>query len=486
MQHELKRNPFSISFRLVSLISLTTIVAFLIFTFIMVQTVEKHFEQIDFRVMDKIQSSMIDILGKKNIELEEKISLVNSLMSGIENGYVSLENSDGEIVLSSKNNTDYFYAIKQTLAEYKRDLTQVQRLTLRNVELPTPNAKDKLTDSFRITISPITFTIHGEQVDYRLTTIMSTSLHAYYLDKLKLSSTVLATFTCIISIIIVLITVYKAHAPLRIISKQINGITSANLNERIDPDYVPSELKQLAYSFNEMLCKIEDVFKRQSNFSSDIAHEMRTPITNLVTQSQYTLSRPRSNEEYRELIYSNLEEYERMAKMVNDMLFLSQTEDTHLLNGNIESFLPQEQMKKVINYFEFLAEDKGIPLKLWGESCHVDGNPAMFKRAIGNLISNAIRYTPEGQSITIAIYEHSTKVDIHIINQGKPIPEEHLSHLFERFYRVDESRCRVSEGSGIGLAIVKSIALAHKGNVKVISNERVTVFTLTLPKPSKK
>lgn len=140
-----------------------------------------------------------------------------------------------------------------------------------------------------------------------------------------------ASVISILIVFIVLLAVHKGHAPIRSVSRQIQNITSKDLDVRLDPQTVPIELEQLVLSFNHMIERIEDVFTRQSNFSADIAHEIRTPITNLITQTEIALSQSRSQKELEDVLYSNLEELTRMAKMVSDMLFLAQADNNQLI-----------------------------------------------------------------------------------------------------------------------------------------------------------
>ena len=244
---------------------------------------------------------------------------------------------------------------------------------------------------------------------------------------------------------------------------------------------VPIELEQLVLSFNHMIERIEDVFTRQSNFSADIAHEIRTPITNLITQTEIALSQTRSQKELEDVLYSSLEEFSRMSRMVSDMLFLAQADNNQLIPEQKTLNLADE-VNKVFDFFEAWAEEKEVTLRFTGNGCWVNGDPLMLRRAISNLLSNAIRYTPGQQAVTIQVSESAGQAKLVVENPGAPIAPEHLPRLFDRFYRVDPSRQRKGEGSGIGLAIVKSIVTAHHGSVVVESDSRSTRFILTLPK----
>lgn len=286
---------------------------------------------------------------------------------------------------------------------------------------------------------------------------------------------------CLLTIFIVYFLVIKGLKPLKEVSDEIKNVTSENLSVRLDPTSVPKELKQLTESFNQMIVKIEDVFVRQTNFSADIAHEMRTPITNLMTETQISLNKSRTKEELVEVLYSNLEEYNRLSRMISDMLFLAQADDNRLIPEKKQVDV-QSEIALIFDYFEFLAEDNEIQLKMVGEANIILADKDMLRRALTNLISNAIRYTPKGDTVSINLASVQNGIEIIVSNPGNKIPEEHLPKLFDRFYRVDKSRQRKNEGSGIGLAIVKSIILTHKGTINVKSDEYSTRFTIFLPK----
>ena len=310
---------------------------------------------------------------------------------------------------------------------------------------------------------------------------LSINFHLHYLDALKKNLFAIAAAISLLIIVVIRIAVRQGHLPLRNVSTAIKNITSENLDARLEPSRVPVELEQLVISFNHMIEKIEDVFTRQANFSADIAHEIRTPVTNLVTQTEIALSQNRSQKELEDVLYSSLEEYNRMTRMVSDMLFLAQADNNQLIPDRAIFDLRAEVMK-VFDFFEAWAEERNVTLKFNGMPCLTEGDPQMFRRAINNLLSNALRYTPEGKAVTVSLREQENNVELVVANPGVPIPEEHLPRLFDRFYRVDPSRQRKGEGSGIGLAIVKSIVSAHHGKIRVESDAVSTRFILSVPK----
>ncbi len=198
-----------------------------------------------------------------------------------------------------------------------------------------------------------------------------------------------------------------------------------------------------------------------------------------MTQTQVALSSARDKDEYKEVLYSCLEEYERMAQMVGDMLYLAQA-DNGLLKPGTESVNLANETRNLFDYFEAWAEERAVTLTLTG-SASVPGDRLMLRRALSNLISNAVRHTPQGQVVRVSLAGHGDKATVAIENPGPEIPAEHLPRLFDRFYRADPSRQRKGDGAGLGLAIVKSIVEAHRGSINVVSSSRLTRFQITLP-----
>lgn len=272
----------------------------------------------------------------------------------------------------------------------------------------------------------------------------------------------------------------RGLAPLQAIKRQAADITAHRLHTRIPVASVPVELVGLVETLNEMLTRLETSFSQLSAFSSDIAHELRTPVSNLLTQTQVMLSKSRSPDEYRDVLASNSEELERLSRMIADMLFLAKS-DNQLLVPHAEKLNLRDEVSELFAFYEALAADKAITLTCSGTGV-VFGDRLMLRRAVSNLLSNALRYTPTGERITVRIDDSTdTVVKLSVENPGKAIPPEHLPRLFDRFYRVDGSRQRFTEGVGLGLAITRSIMRAHGGDASVHSDATGTVFELTIP-----
>ncbi|MBC7683773.1 MAG: heavy metal sensor histidine kinase [Bdellovibrionales bacterium] len=267
---------------------------------------------------------------------------------------------------------------------------------------------------------------------------------------------------------------------LRAMGREVGGITARHLDARLSAAAVPAELAELADTLNGMLARLEDSFRRLSNFSSDLAHELRTPVSNLLTQTQVTLSKSRTGDEYRDILASNAEEFERLARLVSDMLFLAKSEND-LAMPSREPISLADEVSSVLEFYEALAEEKGIVVTLVGQGT-ISGGRLMMRRAICNLVSNAVRHTSPGGTITVQILEHGRSwIELQLENVGEGIPAEHFPRLFERFYRIDFARQRQSEGAGLGLEITKSIVRAHGGEADVSSANGVTTFCLKFP-----
>lgn len=316
-----------------------------------------------------------------------------------------------------------------------------------------------------------------------LTLAIATNInfHLHYLDSFRSYLRIITAAACLIAIFATWLAVYQGHAPIRRVSQEIRHIRSDQLFIRLVPSTVPVELTELAVSFNEMLNRIEEGFQRLSNFSADIAHEMRTPITNLKTQTEVALSQSRDVHQYREILYSNLEEYERMAKMVGDMLFLAQA-DNNQLKPELVSVDLAAEVQALFDYFEAWAEERSVSLIREGPVLRIQGDRLMIRRALSNLLSNAIRYSPAGRAVTVSLAANSSDMAvIRVYNHGLMIDPEHLPKLFDRFYRADPSRQRKGDGAGLGLAIVKSIIEAHGGKITAKDEGGQMVFEIKLP-----
>jgi len=267
--------------------------------------------------------------------------------------------------------------------------------------------------------------------------------------------------------------------PLKEITQAIERISVTKLDGRLDTHQWPKELKTLALSFNEMLTRLDESIQRLSQFSANLAHELRTPLHNLIGQTDVTLAQARTSEEYQRVLISNLEEYERLKSILESLLFLARADNSQmalhktLLDG-------REVLEGILCYQSIIAEEQSIFLCCRGGGV-VLADLELFRRAVNNLISNALRHSLHSEKIIISIHEdiHETLITVQDFGQG--ISSEHLDYLGQQFYRADAKD--TVAGNGLGLAIVKSIMNLHEGNIKIESQLGVgTTVRLSFPK----
>lgn len=268
-------------------------------------------------------------------------------------------------------------------------------------------------------------------------------------------------------------------APLAQLAARAGEVTARRLGNRLDLKDAPRELHGLADSINRMLERLEESFRALEQFSADIAHELRTPLNNLLLQTQVTLSRPRSPEEYHDALHSNLEELERLQRMVANMLFLARA-DRGMIELNLEPVELRPEIESIVEYFDAAAAERGQRIAVHGQGT-LRADRLMVRRAVNNLLSNAVRYSPHGASIEIGIVADAAGCSITVSNPSEAIPQEELRRLFARFARRDGSRGRDVEGAGLGLAIVDSIMKLMGGSVQASSANDAVAFVLRFP-----
>lgn len=269
--------------------------------------------------------------------------------------------------------------------------------------------------------------------------------------------------------------------PLHAIAHQAQLITAQRLDMRLDATAAPNELHVLVQAFNDMLDRLHDSFQRLSQFSADLAHDLRTPINNLMVQTQVVLSHPRTMDEYLASLASNIEEYERLARMVENMLFLARADHAEFSLAK-QSLTLNGELRRIADYFEGVAEDAQVQLVVEAGGT-LEADPILFRRAVNNLVANAVRYTPAGGVIRLSTQLRSEETAITVTNRGIGIEPENLSRLFDRFYRVDQARSDSASSAGLGLAIVQSIMTLHGGRAEVESVvHEETTFRLIFPR----
>ncbi len=273
----------------------------------------------------------------------------------------------------------------------------------------------------------------------------------------------------------------RAMRSLYRLTETTQKITVSSLHKRIDPNRWPKELKNLGTAFNDMLGRIENAVKNLSEFSGDLAHELRTPINNLMGEAEIVLSRPHTLAEYQQVLESHLEELQRLAHMIENILFLARTENPKL-DIKKENINIANEINLICEFYQAMADENNLRLSVVGNA-FLDVNPIMFRRMLSNLLCNSIKYTPAGGSIQFTVKEKIDAVEITLTDTGIGMAPEHLPKLFNRFYRIDSARARSAGGIGLGLPIVKSIVELHHGTITIESEvNKGTIICLTFPR----
>ncbi|MFZ6657434.1 heavy metal sensor histidine kinase [Undibacterium sp. TJN19] len=270
---------------------------------------------------------------------------------------------------------------------------------------------------------------------------------------------------------------------LSLLAKQTATIGIDKLAIRIASQGSPQELRPLIAGFNAMLDRLETSFAQLSQVSADMAHDLRTPISNLLGQTEVALGQKRTVDYYEKLLGSNFEELQRLSRMIDNMLFIARAEhaDHAIERKELDAAV---ELARLADYFDGLADENGITIT-WHGSGMIWADPDLLRRALANLLSNAVRHADKGTAITLSSQasdeQGSRCTHITVENQGNCLETQHLARLFDRFYRVDSSRRASSGGSGLGLSIVRSIMLLHQGRWEVTSHEGLTRFSLFFP-----
>ena len=271
--------------------------------------------------------------------------------------------------------------------------------------------------------------------------------------------------------------------PLEHLSAEAQALRPQALSQRLNVAALPVELSELAGAFNGALGRLEDAYQQLEAFNADVAHELRTPLANLIGGTQVALSRPRGAGELQEALQSNLEELERLRSIINDMLFLARADQGEAATGRVDTRVVDE-VDKTIEFFEFVLDESGCTAEVEGDvQAHAALDQALFRRALSNLLQNAIEHSAPGASLVVAITLRDAALWIGVRNPGAPICAQHLPRLFDRFYRVDAARNNGNgdhRGHGLGLAIVKAVARMHGGSVAADSTGGTTTVAFSV------
>jgi two-component system, OmpR family, heavy metal sensor histidine kinase CusS len=461
-------NRISLTQRLTLMFVLAASAVLLVLGFVIAASVQQHFEDLDMEVlsgkMELTRQALQRVHSQQGLT-EFTHQLAYSLVGHHGMEVMVIDADESVIFATGHASFDTALLIRQaTQAPDQPALWQLDAQTYRGLAARLPTAiADTTGQPLRVFVAVATDIAHHQ-------TFMQSFVHTLWL---------FVAGAALLTGVLGWVAVRRGLAPLRAMRRQAQGVTAQQLSQRLPVQTIPRELAELAQSLNEMLARLEEAFQRLTDFSSDIAHELRTPVSNLLTQTQVTLSRARSADDYRQILESNAEEFERMARMISDMLLLAKS-DHGLVLPQRETLQLGDEVRALFDYFDAVAEEKTVTLRLLGEGS-ASADRLMLRRALGNLLSNALRHADPGSSVTVCVSSLEDGVTISVSNHGEAIAPEHLARVFDRFFRVDPARQRSSEGTGLGLAITQSIVHAHGGTISAASNEGVTRFTVFLP-----
>jgi two-component system, OmpR family, heavy metal sensor histidine kinase CusS len=280
------------------------------------------------------------------------------------------------------------------------------------------------------------------------------------------------------SALIAIIVTRRGLRPLREMTESLSRIGPDQLKERIGSTGWPRELQPLAIAFDQMLKRLDDSFTRLSQFSADLAHELRTPIANMLGEAQVALTRDRTAADYRETVESTVAECERLSRIVDNLLFVARVDAAREPIAR-KQFDARAEVEKIAEFYQTVADDHHVTITCSGNG-QIYADPDLFERAVGNLLDNALRFTPENGSIQIALRQQEADFEVAISDNGCGIAAQHLPRVFDRFYRAESSRG--SDGAGLGLALVKSIVDLHGGSATIESKVgHGTIVKLVFP-----
>ena len=274
----------------------------------------------------------------------------------------------------------------------------------------------------------------------------------------------------------------KSISPIEKVIATAEKMSQSNLDQRIPLPFHHDELYRLSATINALFGRMQDAFQREKHFTADASHELKTPLAVVKGTLEVLIRKPREREHYETKIQFCLKELNRMARLIDQLLMLARYESNKITPHIVVTPL-SPLLDNVVERTLPTARAKGIAITSnQADNSNISADPGMLEMMFENIISNAIKYSPSGSAIAIEVTTNNENVVCRIIDQGIGIPEEKLNAIFERFYRVDESRSSSTGGLGLGLSIVKKLADLQQINVTVTSERnRGTSFTLTFP-----
>jgi heavy metal sensor kinase len=455
----------TLSFRLTlwyaGIFALSSCVAFLLFYALIISFIREQTDQDLLAQVNRFST----LLASEEIEAVKSAAVIEAQAAGVKKVFFRLLSLNGQVFSSSnmaywKNIDIHETAIKELL----RGRSHVfETITI-------PQRKEKVR---------ILYAMLGPTIVCQVGQAMES--YSRFLDAFKGIFITTMTFLIVVAAGVGWFMARQAVSGVEAVTRTAQKISGGNLEERVPVKARGDEIDQLAVTFNQMLDRIQGLLTEIKEMSDNMAHDLRSPITRIRGIAEVTLSTGKSLDEYEAMAASTVEECDRLLDMINTMLMISKAE------AGVDRLSREEidlagVVQEACRLFEPTAEDKGITLScdVTGRS-HFIGDSRMIQRMLSNLLDNAIKYTPSGGSVIVSVAEIDAQVVVSIKDTGIGISPKDLPHIFERFYRCDQSRSQT--GIGLGLSLARAIARAHDGDITTESTpDQGSTFTITLPK----
>ena len=276
--------------------------------------------------------------------------------------------------------------------------------------------------------------------------------------------------------------IYKSFLPIENILLELKQINAKDLSARLKSNKNKDEINQLVEEVNSLLKRLESSFEKISQFSSDASHELKTPLTIIRGEIEVALRKERSNEEYKSVLNSSLNEIIIIEKTINDLLFLAKNEKDILID-NQEDIYFDEIIDESINEVKSFAKLNQIEINfILEDTIEYKGYSNLLKIALKNVLKNAIQFSHKNSQIIVKSYKKGSFFEISVQDFGIGIEKNEQIKIFEKFYRTDKSRNKNSGGTGLGMSILKKIVDIHKGKINIHSKENIgTTITISFP-----
>ena len=472
MRDKSKNRRWPLLWRTVFLLTIFVVISQVVIYIWVQRSVNEHFEQMDSEIITHVAFNLRKRMVNFNDHLEPFTVSKSQALIDVKHPHSSWLDYDLKTLISDKNGNLLSSDPSNFINDLPADFSLLQLL------------QDYRDQQFMIKINNRHYraiiVTHQEVLAFIALPI---DVHHQYLIQFNRQLSLILIAITLLLVSVAALSVHWGFAPLATIVQKMKGINLQRLDERIVVGDMPLELRPLTESYNSMMVKLESNFESLSRFSDNIAHELRTPIATLSTQTQVMLTKPRESDEYIEQLHHQHDTLKQLSAMINDMLLLAKTQkelsDSQISHVDIESLIT-----KLIDYYEMIAEDREIIFEKSGDFKTVLGDKGLLQRLFANLMSNAIYYAASNSTIMISatVLTSSTslnapKDDIQSPEQlwlritmtnrlDKPLNQIEADKLFERFYRHDKTNTMHS-GTGLGLSIVQAIANAHNGKVSI-------------------